>query len=486
MISFNSIPIDLRTPGAYVEFDSSRAQQGLPTRTPRVLLIGPRLAAGTVAANELRRLTGKESAAAWYGAGSILAHMAKAFFNAYRYAEVWAYDLSDAGGGVAATKTITLSGPATAAGTLAAYVAGRKVQVAVAAADTANTIATALAAAINANTDIPATAGAAAAVVTVTAKNKGTPGIGIDVRVNHNPEDRLPAGVTVVIAEGVAGSGDPDFTAAIAAIGDQPFDAIVTAYTDTTSLNLLKTELESRWGPMRQLDGLVFAAKRDTYGNLASFGAARNGKFETVLGYRGPNPPWEWAAAYAAVVMQAAGQDPARPFQTLQLPGLLAPKVNERFTRAERELLLADGISTFVVDQGGAVLLERPITTYQSDANGEPDTSWLDVNTPLTLSYLRWSLRLRFTQRYPRHKLANDGTHFGEGQAVITPKVARAELVSLFREWEAAGLVENIDQFVADLKVERDQSNPNQLNALIPPDLVNQLRVFAAQIQFRL
>lgn len=34
--------------------------------------------------------------------------------------------------------------------------------------------------------------------------------------------------------------------------------------------------------------------------------------------------------------------------------------------------------------------------------------------------------------------------------------------------------------------MERDRTDPNRVNALLPPDLINQLRVFAAQIQFGL
>jgi phage tail sheath gpL-like len=34
--------------------------------------------------------------------------------------------------------------------------------------------------------------------------------------------------------------------------------------------------------------------------------------------------------------------------------------------------------------------------------------------------------------------------------------------------------------------VERDTGDPNRVNAQLPPDVINQLRVQATQIQFRL
>jgi phage tail sheath gpL-like len=51
---------------------------------------------------------------------------------------------------------------------------------------------------------------------------------------------------------------------------------------------------------------------------------------------------------------------------------------------------------------------------------------------------------------------------------------------------EEVGLVENAKLFAKYLIVERDSTNPNRVNVLLPPDLVNQLRIFALLNQFRL
>jgi phage tail sheath gpL-like len=68
----------------------------------------------------------------------------------------------------------------------------------------------------------------------------------------------------------------------------------------------------------------------------------------------------------------------------------------------------------------------------------------------------------------------------------VTPKVIRAELIALFIQWMEAGLVEGLAQFKKDLLVERNTSDPNRVDAIIPPDVINQFRVFAASLQFRL
>ena len=48
------------------------------------------------------------------------------------------------------------------------------------------------------------------------------------------------------------------------------------------------------------------------------------------------------------------------------------------------------------------------------------------------------------------------------------------------------GLVEDIRAFKANLLVERDPNDPNRVNVLYPPDLINQLRIFAVLAQFKL
>lgn len=486
-ISFNSIPLDLRTPGQFVEFDSSRATSGPGAQPQRVLVIGQKLAAGAAVADVPIRITQADQAIQQFGRGSMLAAMFAAFLANNPVAEAWALPMADNGAGVAATKTVTMTGPATGAGTLELLIAGQTVQVGVTVDDTDAEMATAVAAAVAARPDLPVTAGAAAAVVTLTARHKGVAGNDIDVRVNYRSDQVLPAGVGVAIAAGVAGTGNPDVTAAFTAIGDDWFNSFVLPWTDATNLGLVETELADRFGPLRMIDGLAYTAAAGTQGALAALGGGRNSPHVSIGGIKGsPTPPWVIAAAYAGVVTYHAAIDPARPFQTLALTGVLAPAVTDRFDRAERDLLLRDGISTFTIDAGGIVRIERAITTYQTNPFGLPDLAYLDVNTLLTLSYLRWSARVRIGSKYGRHKLAADGTQYGSGQAIVTPKVIRAELISLFGQWQTLGLVEDMEAFKADLIVERDGTDVNRLNALIPPNLVNQFRVFAAQVQFRL
>ncbi|HEG1707424.1 TPA: phage tail protein, partial [Yersinia enterocolitica] len=71
-------------------------------------------------------------------------------------------------------------------------------------------------------------------------------------------------------------------------------------------------------------------------------------------------------------------------------------------------------------------------------------------------------------------------------QAIVTPNVIKGEMLSVYRQLERAGIVENFELFKQYLIVERNADNPNRLDVLFPPDYVNQLRVFAVLNQFRL
>lgn len=490
MISFNQIPVTIRTPGQYIEFDNTRALGGLPAINHKILVIGQRLTAGTVAELIATQVTSADQAEQFFGRGSMLSAMLKQLKAVNRWTECWAIAIDDLDAGVAAAGEIAFSGSPTVAGTLNLMIAGMRVRVGIASGATAAAIATAVAAAINAQTDLPVTAavdGVVTTQVNVTARHKGLTGNDIDIRLNYYVGEATPAGLTVAITAMADGAGNPDIDDVIAAIGDTQYHTIIMPYTDAPNLTSLETELADRWGPMRQLEGRAYAGASGSHATLTTLGESRNSPHVTTVGaFKSPTPPWLWAAAWGGTIAYYGNIDPARPFQTLPLPGLLPPAEADRFTQEERNLLLFDGISTFLVDAGGVVLIERAITMYRLNAYSIADISYLNVNTMLTLAYLRYSVRARIAQKFPRHKLADDGTNFGPGQAIVTPNVIRGELIALFSQWEEAGLAENIEQFKADLIVERNQSDPDRIDALIPPDVINQLRVFAGQIQFRL
>lgn len=491
MISFSKIAASFRTPGQQIEFDASRAVSGLPPIENRVLLIGQKLGTGSAEANTIEPVTTAGKAVDLFGNGSQLSRMAAAYIAADRYSELHAIALDDADGSTPALATATITGPATAAGTIALMIAGVRLAIGVAPAAAATAVAALVVAAVNARADLPVTAAVGAApddhVVTFTARNAGTSGNDIDIRHSHDAGEALPAGIGMVLTEMAGGATDPAIDGVWALIGDNAYRTIVLGLSTAVNIASAVAELDDRAGPQRMLESVAYGAVSGTQGEIAAFGSALNSELVSILGIgKSPTHPAEAAAIYAAAAGYHTAIDPARPLQTLTLYRLVAPRAEDRFTRAERELLLKDGIATYTSDRSGVSRIERAITTYQTDAFDLEDVSWLDLETVTTTFYLRAALRLRVAQKFPRHKLADDNTRYGAGQAIVTPSVLRAELIALAREWEDAGLVEDLDQFIEDLIVERDASDPNRINALIPPNIVNQFRSLAAAVQFRL
>ncbi len=488
-ISFDLIPNNIRVPGAYTEIDSSQAISGVQLLNMRYLLLGQITADGEAVPEVLVRVTSVAQARTLFGPGSMLALMAEAAIASNNWSDLWCLPLDDSDEGNAAAGHIIFSGPANASGTLALYVAGRPVEVGVDASDTAAAIAAAVVAAVNADDTLPVTAavnGSNTARVDFAARNAGECGNDIDIRFGYHGE-KLPAGVGTAITAMSGGTGNPNITSALAALGDEWFQILGMPYTDAANLSRLESELDSRFGPLREIEGQAFAAARGTVSTLGTLGNSRNSQFVSIVAATDePMSPTEKAAETAAIACYYATIDPARPLQTLPYSYCKPAAESARLDTQERNILLYDGIATTYVDAGGIMRVERLVTTYKTNAAGALDTAYLDVESMFTLMTIRHDWRDRWRRKYPRHKLANDGTRFGDGQAVVTPNVAKAEAVAAFRDWEELGLVENFDQFKADLRAERHPGDPNRLNILLPPDLINGLRVIATKIQFRL
>jgi phage tail sheath gpL-like len=495
-VSFNYIPAGngVRVPLFYAEMDNSQA--GYFTQSLRSLMIGQKLAAGTAVANVPYLVSQTSQAIALFGQGSMLARMHAIYRLSDPTGELWCMAVADAGGGVQATGTITVTGPATAAGTINLYIGGQRVQVAVGSTDIATAIATNINAAINAALDLPVTSTVASAVVTLTCRWKGATGNDIAVLDSYRGSaggEALPTGVALTYTGSnflTTGATNPTLTGAITAMGDDAYDFVIHPFTDSGSLDVFATEYgdsSGRWSWSRQVYGHCYSALRGALGALSTAGGLRNDPHHTIaaIDLDCQHPCWEYAAAYGARNAVYIAADPARPTQTGELTGLMAPRAGKKFIWSERNVLLNYGIATsFIVS--GVIQIERAITTYQKNTFAQADPSYLDSETLHTAAYVLRYLRYAITQKYARHKLANDGTRFGPGNAIVTPSVIRGELLAAYDTLMMLGIVENKEAFNTYLIVERDGLNPNRVNVLFPPDYVNQLRVFAVLNQFRL
>ena len=503
-ISFNSIPQNWRMPLYWVEVDPSMA--GNPTSRLASLIFGTMLSTGTAIKDVPVPVPSQADARQLFGYGSMLDAQVQFFMNNNFAQELWVVPIAEATAGTKATADITVVTPATAAGTLPVYVAGRRVQVFVAAGEAADVTATNIADAINADLSMPVDATVAGPAVTLTCKWKGVEGNDIDVRMAYGgalAAEQVPVGLTFTMPVDnklATGTGTVDLTTGISNLGDEPYEYVATGYIDSTSLALLEAEYgfgdDGRWGWMRQLYGHIFAARRGVaaagdsvgYSDLLQYGPNNNSGVVSVMAIESnsPTPPWCFSAAYTAKAARALVNDPARPLQTLSLDGCLPAPKHQRFTMRMLNDFAWVGLATQAINGDGVPAIKRETTTYQVNLYGQGDDAYELVPTLATLAALFRNQRYAITTKFPRSKLADDGTLFGAGQAIVTPKIIKAELIAQYRQDEFAGLVENATAFKANLIVERDTNDPNRVNVLYPPDLINQLRIFAVLAQFRL
>ncbi len=486
-VSFDRIPLNIMTPGVYVEADNSRAVQGVSQLPHDVLIVGQRTAAGSAVTGQIYAIDSADTARTLFGTTSHAAQMCAAYKAVDSLTPLWAAGVAD--GTTAAAGSITWSGTATAAGELPLYVGGRRISVPVANGDTASTIETNALAAAALVTDLPVTVAADSGTgLDFTAVSKGTMGNSIMLGVALMDGESVPAGLTVTVTPMASGATDGSVSGIITAMAEDDYNTVVMGNSDATNVGLMVTEFEDRFGPMRAIEGSIFIAAYDTAANLTTKGNSFNSATLVLLGAEKSALlplPWELAAKAAAVDALQSQTDPARSVCGALLPGARGAARGTRYTRAQRNVLLTDGVSTVVTGRDGRLSIERLVTTYQLNSASIPDTSYQDQQTMRLLAAIRYSSRVRVGTRFARFKLCDDSNPIPPGQPMTNPKGIKAELCALASEWVGLGWIENLAQFVAETYVERDPSDPNRVNAVLPPDFVNSLLVTAMKVSFR-
>lgn len=545
-ISFNTIPTTNRVPLFYAEVDSSAA--GTTTILQNSLLVGQKMAIGSATKETQVRIMSAADAAGKFGQGSMMHRMAKAYLANDPGAFLYGIALDDASG-TQASGTVAFTGTSTEAGTCWFRVDDYNLSVGVASSTTAAALAEDLRDVINGteisltsgapvtgqlyqitahslldfttvgsadsnvgtvftatsngltltaadslkpiNTDYPVYATFSTGTLTCTAKHKGAVGNSIKISLNlfgAVANEALPAGLTATVTGMASGATDPALTNVITAMGETEFDFIIHPYCDTSNLNLLKTEMESRWAYNRMIYGVSFTAKKDSSSDLLAFGALRNNPYEVIPGYE-ETAPVSLDVFIAGVVGKAAPSiknSPSRPLQTLQVSGITGPAADDAFLYSERNAHLYDGISTVNYAPDRSVKIERLISTYQVDGNGTETDAWLDIMTHYTLMYILRDSKARIERNFGRKILVDDLTKVSPGVAACSAGSIKAELIAAYSEYEEMGLVENGATFAANLIVERNALNPNRVDIFYPPDLANQLMMVALLNQYRL
>jgi len=365
------------------------------------------------------------------GAGSYCRVMVQAWLDANRVgnnngAELDVITLKPEGAATAATKTITVVGTATAAGTIVVSILSSdlyKKSITVAITDDQTAIATAIKAAYSAVV-APFTVDNTLGVVTVTATDLGTIGNDYGIEITG-----LPAGISsAALADGGTGATPPIVTAVMDLVGERRYQGILWPTDLSAELDEVTTDfLDVRFNTSNDiLDGVAFMGMSDTLSNLDSFvdGATPiNSQSLVIMGNAiavgvtskiGPEVvhPVDWTtaafmgirarrltdgASISSVVTANAANDQFGSKALASLPYFNTPldsvpvtaSVN-LFTGTEQAQLNTAGYS--VVGPNKPVsdtIIGTVVTTYKNDSAGNSDVSFKYLNYVDTASVCR-------------------------------------------------------------------------------------------------
>ena len=365
---------------AYVIDDSSISSPS--TDNVEVLLVGMKLAAGSLAVNTPTKIFSTAEAIEAAGEGSQLVQQVR-YLRSQSSRVNTTIVAMDAPAGAAATFTITFGGVATTAQALQFQVEDQTITVPVVIADDGTAQATAAAAELAdpKYAGLHVTAGSALAVLTLTVRSLGEHGNEINVKKIFEPP-----GTTQAVAAGVAGTGAPDVAAALASLGAIRYNYICIPDTNATNLTAVQTFLEARFAALVALDGAAIAGKRDTVGNLATLGLGEDTEQILILGDPSmPANPWAQAAVYAAA--RATKTNIKVPLRNVDL-NLVPPDPSGYLDADDRNTVLAAGIAVYFY-VGDVPRIDRSVTLYKLNKLGQASTAYFDLETKLTVSEIR-------------------------------------------------------------------------------------------------
>jgi len=493
--SFDEIPYDWQEPGTFLEVRPNYRNVGVLPYPVKALIIGQKLATGTLATGVVQEIVRADDAIALCGVGSIGAEQVAAFRKNDKTTPLFLLALPDAAGAVKATGTFTFVGALALSTVLRFKVAGKPVRATIEAADDVTAMASKLAAAINAETSLTVTAASALGVVTVTARHGGEVGNEIDIRVNELAQP-VPDGLTITVAAMSGGSGNPDLTTALDAIATSWFTQITMPWNDATNMALFASDLRDRYRAMSKLDAHGFVAKRGTYGELGVFGELTNEPYLTAMGLnKSPTSSWVLSASVCGLAAFHLTNDPARQLRSLMIAGVDAPDEQDQFLESEQNLLLNKGISTFDHLSDGTTIISRLITTYKKSNLNIKDRAWLDIMVPATMSRIRYDWAAYISLLYPRAKLLDDedqgalvGRAAGDdeiGNSIVTPRRMHGSWAARCRLYADKAWIENISKTLKESSFSRSVDDKNRLEASQQVVIVGNLMVFAAALEFQ-
>lgn len=463
----SSIPSGIRAPGTFISFKPGASKA--PTRSLKILVVGHQNSDKSNMDHRPESVRNNAHASELYGPGSILAQTIEAVRKNNPLNEIYGMTLAEPNGEYA-TCTVRLVGDsAEESGVLTFYIAGIAINVAVAKGEKPTTVEPNTKGIVERIFDeikrlesrIPCVAvlNADKDTITLTARHKGKIGNIIDIRYEYYGTERPVKGLEISDNDFNGGTLFPDASNMFSVAGGIQWDFIVFPWADSTTIKPVRDELNKRWGPLYLNDGRLVTASTGDYNALTSVTATQNNEINSphvvvVEASKSPTSPWVVAGAAVGAITSSAQNNPAVPFRNTELVGVLPAKAEDGLSFQSRNQLLFKGIATTKNGFGGKLLLERVITTYVKNDAGHDDTSYLDLNTLLTLSQMRTNIHSYFDTKYAKSILMDEDSadELDPGISFLTPKLAENDSVLLFKGFRSKGWVQNLSYFEDNIK----------------------------------
>jgi len=459
-IEFEQIPGSIRKPGIYGEYNLKLASNNLPANLQKVMLMGQKTSSGTKNSGQVFQVFSDEEAKNYFGAGSMLHLMARAAIKANPYINLFCIALDDASQGVAAQGSLELSGTASSNGFLRIWIANFLTEIAIQKNDSAADVINNLKTELDKKSYLPVSYSTNSGTITFTAKNKGKLGNEITIEA-----EVTVSSITKTVTAMSNGDVDPDIDNTLTAISGTGYTILVCPYNNSTALSKIKEHLDFVSGPLEQRPATAYVGFRNaTMSDVITISTSlNNGRI--VAGYlrKTKSLPYELGAAIASV--KASVEDPAKPLNNLEIKGIGVPKMEDRLTRQEQEVLLWNGVTPIeIVDETPRIV--RMVTTYVS-----ADAALLDITTICTLDYTRKAITERLRTRYGRSKLSSK-----------TPPMIKSDIYAVLKMLENLEILENVDENKDRIIVQRNSQDANRVDCAIPADVVNGLHIIANRI----
>jgi phage tail sheath gpL-like len=361
------------------------------------------------------------------------------------------------------------------------YIGGDAIPFNVLAGDDAEAIADACVAAVTAATDAPVTAANTLGVVTLTSKTKGTYGNFIDVSFDLGDGQVSNVEITAVVVDMAGGSGDPDITDALNALGtgdnsnEEWYTEIVQGYGYDATLvqgvisayngvgNGFTGNYAKEVGrPFRTLSGDVVAGSGGLSAALAKAAAEReldrtNGIFSVPGSQSHPAEIAAMALGFMATINNLrAGQN----YVNVALPGIWPGAKADRWTADydSRNTATIGGVSPSLV-KNGVVYMQDVVTFYHPAAVDIENNGWLSQrNISLTMNILNVKQTTYGAERYNGNSIVKDKNKVTN--AVDRAKVIDRDTIVDQEIALATQFAENAWLYEADYTIERLNSDP--------------------------